>query len=242
MATVTCKNGHFYDSALGTCPICARGGHASVSYGATAPDNIPATEPAAEWGGMGSIGATEPASEWGRGGATEHSSPYNATFWTPAAGKDVGATQPVTKPGFTEGDFVYQKSSMDDYGPTMPGAVNNVEGFDPIVGWLVCVKGPNRGKDYRLHSGTNFIGRSKEMDVCIEHDQTISKRNAAMLTYDDRSKMFFIQKGEVRNLMYLNGKPALSVVDIHKFDRIEIGATELVFIPLCGEEFNWQDV
>src|SRR5690242_13732720 len=31
---------------------------------------------------------------------------------------------------------------------------------DPVVGWLVCVEGPDRGKDYRLHSEKNFVGRS----------------------------------------------------------------------------------
>ena len=153
---------------------------------------------------------------------------------------------PVTDPGFTPTDFAPSSSNnagweIEDYEPTMPDAINDVEGFDPIVGWLICVKGPNRGKDYRLHSGTNFIGRSKEMDVCIENDQTISKRNAASISYDDRTKSFFIEKGEVRNLIYLNGKSVRSDADLTVYDRIEIGSTELVFIPLCGEKFNWQD-
>ena len=77
------------------------------------------------------------------------------------------------------------------------------------------------------------------MDVCIENDQTISKKNAASISYDDRSKTFFIQKGEVRNLLYLNGKPVRSDADIVAYDRLEIGSTELVFLPLCGENFDW---
>jgi hypothetical protein len=32
--------------------------------------------------------------------------------------------------------------------------------IDPVVGWLVCVKGPDRGRDYRIRSEKNFIGRS----------------------------------------------------------------------------------
>lgn len=178
------------------------------------------------------IPATSPVPEW------------------PGTDAEIGATEPVTNPGFTAGDFSARPIGMpnpyaptvDDYDPTEPEPINGVAGFDPVVGWLVCVKGPNRGMSYNLHSGTNFIGRSREMDVCIEHDQAISKRNAASISYDDRSKTFFIQKGEVRNLIYLNGKPIRSDADIVAYDRLEIGSTELVFLPLCGEHFTWQDV
>ena len=37
-------------------------------------------------------------------------------------------------------------------------------GFDPVVGWLVCTEGPDRGRDYRLRTAKNFIGRAPEMD------------------------------------------------------------------------------
>ena len=131
---------------------------------------------------------------------------------------------------------------VDDYGETQPSGVNGVAGFDPIVGWLVCVKGPNRGRDYRLHSGTNYIGSSKEMDVCIDNDKTISRHRAASISYDERGQVFFIQKGEGRNLIYLNGSAVRSDADLAIYDHILIGSTELVFVPLCCEKFSWQEV
>ena len=230
MATIKCSKGHLYDSKQGTCPICAQG-TVNWSFG----DGVPNTEPG--WGDseIDDIGATMPSDEFIQ--------------------KDVGATKGVTDLGFTDGDFnpgssggysfdnsrAYGRGDrVDDFSPTEHNYVNDFYGFDPVVGWLVCIKGPNRGKDYRLHSGTNFIGRSKEMDICIENDQTISKCNAASISYDDRTKTFFIEKGEVRNLLYLNGKPVRSDADIEIYDRIEIGSTELVFVPLCCEKFNWQ--
>lgn len=226
MAMTKCTKGHIYDSAQGRCPICAKG------TGGFVLDDIPATSPVPEWPGrQADIGETEPGDGF--------------------RSVNIGETEPVTNPGFTAGDFVNTSRrnapnpyspTVDDYDPTEPEPINGVAGFDPVVGWLVCVKGPNRGKSYNLHSGTNFIGRSREMDVCIEHDQSISKRNAASISYDDRSKTFFIQKGEVRNLIYLNGKPIRSDADIVAYDRLEIGSTELVFLPLCGEHFTWQDV
>jgi hypothetical protein len=33
-------------------------------------------------------------------------------------------------------------------------------GIDPVVGWLVCIAGPDQGRDYRIHGERNFIGRA----------------------------------------------------------------------------------
>ncbi|WP_424766536.1 hypothetical protein [Paenibacillus sp. sgz302251] len=30
-------------------------------------------------------------------------------------------------------------------------------GIDPVVGWLVCVEGPHKGNDFRLHSERNLL-------------------------------------------------------------------------------------
>src|SRR5262249_23182140 len=54
------------------------------------------------------------------------------------------------------------------------GAFLKQQHFEPVVGWLVCIKGPNKGRDYRLHSDVNKLGRAPNMDVCVEGDQTIS--------------------------------------------------------------------
>ena len=37
----------------------------------------------------------------------------------------------------------------------------------PVCGWIVCVKGPRRGKDYRVMDGKNFVGRADDMDIQI---------------------------------------------------------------------------
>ena len=51
-------------------------------------------------------------------------------------------------------------------------------GLDPIVGWLVCVEGHDKGCDYRLCAKTNSIGRGEDMDVRIKGDDTISSNLA----------------------------------------------------------------
>ena len=41
-------------------------------------------------------------------------------------------------------------------------------GIDPAVGFLICIEGPDRGADYRLVAGRNFIGRLPSMDVAAD--------------------------------------------------------------------------
>ena len=42
-----------------------------------------------------------------------------------------------------------------------------LEEENPVCGWIVCVKGPRRGKDYRVMDGKNFVGRADDMDIQI---------------------------------------------------------------------------
>ena len=45
--------------------------------------------------------------------------------------------------------------------------LEELEVMHPVVGWLVCIEGPSKGKDYRMIAEKNFIGRSPEMDIRI---------------------------------------------------------------------------
>ena len=112
-------------------------------------------------------------------------------------------------------------------------------GIDPVVGWLVCVKGPSRGRDYRVRSGRNGIGRSEAMDVQITGDDTVSRENHAFLVYEPRKRIFSIRPGDGRGLVYLNGDEVIQASDIKGYDIIELGETQLMFVPLCSDKFNW---
>ena len=54
-------------------------------------------------------------------------------------------------------------------------------GIDPVVGWLVCINGPEKGNDYRLKAKINTIGRGEGNDVCVKGDKTISSHAHAKL-------------------------------------------------------------
>ena len=125
-----------------------------------------------------------------------------------------------------------------------PGATrhvwsNKLAGIDPVVGWLVCVKGPDRGRDYRLHTERNFIGRSPAMDIPITGDPSISRENHAVISYNPKKHGYRLAPGESRGLVYLNDEEVLMPMELAPYDRIELGETMLLFIPFCGERFHW---
>lgn len=110
----------------------------------------------------------------------------------------------------------------------------------PIVGWLVCIDGEEKGKDFHLWAKINTIGRSESMDVCLKGDPTISKENHARLAYDPKHNNFRLIPGTSSNNIYLNDEPIYVPTKIEAYDVIEIGEVKLIFIPLCGEKFSWE--
>ena len=89
---------------------------------------------------------------------------------------------------------------VEEYGATQPvSPVKDATGAQagpllPVVGWLVCIDGPAKGRDYRIPG---------------------------------------------RNIVRVNGKTVMVSVELKAYDELTIGSTKLLFVPLCGERFNW---
>ena len=111
--------------------------------------------------------------------------------------------------------------------------------LDPVVGWLVCIHGPERGRDYRIHSENNMLGRSPEMDIFIEHDTLISRGRHTVITFDPQNNIFYLSPGEGKSLVYLNGKAVLAHQELKPYDEILVGASKLLFFPFCNDRFKW---
>ena len=112
-------------------------------------------------------------------------------------------------------------------------------GIDPVVGWLVCVEGPEKGKDYRLHTEKNFIGRATAMDISIA-DETISRDRHAAVTFEPKRRTFWLMPGDASGLVYLNGDVIYAPTEIVAGDRMELGRTTLMLVPLVGDSFRWE--
>ena len=112
---------------------------------------------------------------------------------------------------------------------------------DPVVGWLVCIEGPSKGKDFKIYGKNNTIGRSEKMDICIKGDQTISRENHARLAYDEKHNNFHLIPAESTNNIYLNDEPVYIPTMLSAYDCIEFGDTKLLFVPFCSDKFMWKD-
>lgn len=114
----------------------------------------------------------------------------------------------------------------------------------PAVGWLVVVNTAGAGRDFRLVPGQNCIGRDSDMQICLDFgpdsDTTVSRREHAVIAYDSIDNEFFISdRTKSPNLPRLNGKGIRSSTTLKAMDIIQVGETQLMFIPLCGETFQW---
>jgi len=126
-------------------------------------------------------------------------------------------------------------------GKTVRVGMTAKPGPEPVVGWLVCIDGPDRGRDYRLHAEKNYLGRSPAMDVFLEGDNSVSRERHGVVVFDPRRQTFFVLPGEASGLVYLNGEVVYSPTQMNRDDMLELGQTKLVLIPFCGEKYSWSE-
>ncbi len=218
-----CKNGHAYDPSITPeCPECKalsqskKEGTVPLDAYGVFPDS------SADYGKTVPVGANP-------------------------MGSPMKKTEPVNAPSdhwanhddYISGGMVNQHT--DGYNPTMPVDYLKQEGAltQPVVGWLVCVDGPEKGRDYRIHAQNNYIGRAKTNDICIPGDPTVSRERHAIVAYDLRSRTFYFAPCGGASIVYCNGDPVFNNVQLSHGDRVEIGQSTFLFVPLCGEKFQW---
>ena len=248
MAQIECGRGHLYDPDKNpTCPYCSGGQKITVaSAGRTAPIGRSVLSPSrtAPVGGTPVTAAQKTAPLSGVSvTAPQKTAPLSGISVTapqktmPPRGYGAPPPEPVqTAPPPPPGMGV----SVAAAGKTV-GMMQSQMGFDPVVGWLACVAGPSRGKSYTVRGGVNSIGRSERMDIVITGDLKISAENHAKISYSDKHNRFNLLPGEGRNIVYLNDEEVFTPMPLHAYDLIDFGETKLLFVPLCGEKFTWED-
>jgi len=108
----------------------------------------------------------------------------------------------------------------------------------PVVGWLVCVEGNEKGRDYRIKSGRNFVGRAHQMDIVIADDMEISRDNHCSVVFDPKSVSFSIVPGS--GVVYKNGEKVLEPQKLEAYDKLTVGNSTFRFVPFCKEGVGWQ--
>lgn len=118
----------------------------------------------------------------------------------------------------------------------------DAEVLDPVIGWLVCIGGPSKGRDYKIFTAKNFVGSADNMDVQIIGDDSISKKNHAILIYDPKGRGTVIMPGDSKGLVYVNDILIYAPQPLGHRDIVELGKSRFIFISLCDENFEWNDL
>ncbi|MDY4489485.1 MAG: FHA domain-containing protein [Candidatus Faecousia sp.] len=246
----TCPNGHYFNADIyARCPECGaapvEGGQGGYGGGAFPKTTNPGESqaPAGSYGGGAFPKTTDPreasAGGYGGGAFPKTTDPREAS----AGGYGGGAFPKTTSPG---GGIGATKPASG--GPATPFSVPTQSavdlrkgaGSEPVVGWLVCIEGPMRGVDFRLHDGYNFIGR-EEGDVHIYGDNAISRQKHAVVAFYSKRNSFHVGPADGRNIIELNDEPVFNHVQMNNYDVITVGNTKLMLVGLCGDRFSWTD-
>lgn len=113
------------------------------------------------------------------------------------------------------------------------------KGNDFVTGWLVCIKGPEKGRAYALYYGFNRIGRSYGMDIYLEEDRQITRECHCAVVYEYNKNEFFLVP-EGGNLVYLNGEFLDKAAKIETGDVFKIGNSEFEFVAFCRGDRKWE--
>ena len=115
---------------------------------------------------------------------------------------------------------------------------------DPVVGWLVVIGGPGLGAFRPVYEGNNTVGRSPRQRIAIDFgDETISSEEQAYIRYDSVDRRFLLVPNLAKtNIVAVNDTKPTTAVELNAMDVITMGHTQLVFVPFCGQDFDWAEL
>jgi pSer/pThr/pTyr-binding forkhead associated (FHA) protein len=108
-----------------------------------------------------------------------------------------------------------------------------------VVGWLVGLNGTARGESYPVRIGRNILGRDRRSDVVINDDQASSHH--ADLVFRPEERRFILMDHNSTNGTYVNDAEIEPRRDLALNDVIRIGSLRFLFMPLCKEDFFWDE-
>ncbi len=162
--------------------------------------------------------------------------------------KDISGRRVKPSAPSTDGPGAWEKRSKVGGDKTELFQANN------CVGWLLAIRGPNKGRSYEVFSGQNTVGRSRECAVCITADQAVSGVQC-IVGYDPVSREYFICGSERSSAITrfngkrLHGEAALeygSIITLSDDTKLPDGkvipGSVLRFIPACDDSFSWDMV
>lgn len=152
---------------------------------------------------------------------------------------DVTQALPSNAPVFIESATEMPAAGLSADRNVTESIFRNKRGNPLVCGWLVGVKGPVRGQDYRIFHGINWVGSGYNSDVIIHGDSAISTEKHCGLVYEGRYSVFYVIPG-TGTITYFNEKLLVQPETMKLGDNIKIGNSVFEFIPYCREGHTWE--
>lgn len=258
-----CDKGHFYDKEkYATCPHCQGGVGADDSLTTVFTEDMTSPAPGPSPASVQANDFTPAEESTLPVGGTPIDQPTIPSAAVMSDQPTVPLTQPMTPGPDSFGNMTTEPiQGMDDdedhtvaffddifadvagsgktqpLAPGTPAQTNTIS--SPCVGWLIAMGGAHIGQDYHLKVGKNFIGRDVQMDIALTGDKSVSRNRHAIVVYEPKQHLYLVQPGDSSGLVYKNNEVVLSPVKLEAYDMITVGEVNLLFMPLCGERFNW---
>lgn len=252
-----CQRGHYYDAnRYGLCPLCNKGatpvaGPDSAVTTVLEPDSADVTTLLESDESVTTVleegsDVTTVLDEWeARASAPSAKDPIlqgsQSAFkiWgangSGAAGKRVAGAGVANESATLDRGMAAGNFSKTVFVGSTPSLGSTL----PVVGWLVAIKGPLRGYDFRIHVAHNYIGREMG-DICLRGDMAVSAERDSCITFVPKTRSFHISHEQGKNVLLVNDRPVIGgAVELSSFDVISIGNSDLVFVAFCGPRFGW---
>ncbi|MCB1921332.1 MAG: FHA domain-containing protein [Candidatus Competibacteraceae bacterium] len=151
----------------------------------------------------------------------------------------VEPTRRIARPEGSNRSRIDGTSATNPAATTTPSTTATGDALsDLVVGWLVVIAGPGRGKVLSLGYGVNDLGRGAGSRLRLDFgDEAIALENQAAIIYTMRSRCFYLQS--VATGTWLDGRMIRESVELKGNETLQVGQTRLRFAPLCGPGFDW---
>jgi hypothetical protein len=110
---------------------------------------------------------------------------------------------------------------------------------EKVAGWLVCVKGPERGRDYRLYVGFNRIGHGIDCEVAVRPGDGGEAPGCAVVYEDRKNNFFAVPRPDMSATV--DGEELSAPVPLETGAIISAGDSEFEFVAFCRGGRKWTE-
>lgn len=110
-----------------------------------------------------------------------------------------------------------------------------------VLGWLVCIEGSKRGRDFRINTERCFVGRTPSNDICLDWETRLSRESHLVIYYNREKNEFWLDVTQSQENICVNGELVFSQVRLQDRDILAVGDTKLTFCAFCRGPFSWRN-